>query len=366
VRRLAIPLVFAIALIVGLVIFDTGDASPAATVNGTAISQSKVDDELSAIADSSQYRCYLNADTLVRTGGQSVLPAMGGTTPQTMSPKFSAVWLNHDITAILIAQRRASLGIPAPDATKLAVARMDLLASMDATLGQVASGRFACTGSAPAVLATMPTWFINDQVQTQAESEAIVSHIGGIGLERASLQRYFDQNPTKFDTVCLSGILVGDKATADSVRARLIAGADFAGTAGAMSQDASKTKGGSLGCFDPTSPQYIQAQQNVGSLSPGSITQPHQSGQSSWVILKVDSRTPTVFAANEDFVRRTVIGVDAVASQRAVAALIRHASVSVNPRFGTWTRTASGIGVAPPGTPSASSAPITGANRSGG
>lgn len=364
VRRALAPVL--IAIVVAVVVGAAVGASTkpnAAIVNGQRISEASIDSDLTALAANPSYLCYLNASTLVRTGGQSGLGSVEGAGEGTLSTGFSSQWLDQRVTSTLVAQRVAALGIEDPTPAQLAAAREDLIGSINSTLAQVSGSQYACATTGAALLESMPTWFTDDQIRAQALSEALLSTLGGRSLTTESLQSYFNANPGDFDTICISGILLADKATAASVRSELEAGADFATTAQAKSIDsATKASGGALGCFSPDSAQYQSVQKDVGSLAVGGLTKPLASSNGAYVILTVTKRSPTSFSSIESIVRRSVLAVAATRASNAAARLVRTAVVWVNPRYGSWSAGASASGVVAPQSPPVSWIPNASAN----
>ena len=325
------------------IIVGPGPAPDAALVNGVSIPNSQVTSDIATIVSNHPYLCYLNASTLVRTGGSSGLGSVTGSKPNTWSPSFVASWLDQEITSEVVAQENHKLGIGDVSPEQLALAKKDLIASMDSTLSQVASTAYACPASGAQILASMPPAFVDRQVIAQANSEALLAHEGGLALDDASLRRYFEENSSRFDTVCVSGILLSSQAAASSVRSSLEAGANFADTARSSSLDASKSKGGELGCFSPSSSNYQSVQTDVGSLAVGQITQPLASQGGKYVLLKVTSRTPTSYDQVQEVVRRTVLGLDAARVSTQANELVKNAVVWVDPTYGTWNPSKGGV-----------------------
>jgi parvulin-like peptidyl-prolyl isomerase len=213
----------------------------------------------------------------------------------------------------------------------------------------------------------MPKDFVDRQVAAQALSEAFLARSAGISITPAAVKAYYEANTAKFDKICLSGILVSSKATADSLKSQLAAGADFATLASQNSIDAqSKAQGGALGCFDPTSGQYQSVLSDVGSLKVGEVTDPLPSQSGSYVLLTVTKRTTTPFDGLATIIRRTMVASAATKASAAVSGLLHSAQVSVNPRFGTWKATDASAGLVPPPAPATASIPNAAANLPGG
>ena len=364
--------VFAIVsaiVVTAAVAIGIGFAAPsnAAVVNGAGLSTSVVQSDLDAVVNNSAYLCYLNASALVRSNGSSGLSAVKGATPGTYSSNFVTLWMNQEITRTLLEQEAATAGIPAPSAADLAQARVDLQSSIDSTLAQVSGSQYQCPVTAAALLSGMPGAFVSRQVSAQALSEAFLAHAAGISITPAAVKAYYDANTSKFDKICISGILVSSKATAESLKSQLAAGADFATLASQNSIDTqSKAQGGAIGCFDPTSSQYQSVLTDVGGLKVGDVTDPLASQGGSYVLLTVTKRTTTPFDGLATIIRRTMVANAATKSSAAIGALLRSAAVSVNPRYGTWKATTASAGLVPPIAPPAASIPNAAANLPGG
>lgn len=353
VRRAFAPVLLAIVVAVVAAVAVGATTQPtAAIVNGEKISQSSVNADLNVLSNSPAYLCYLNASTLIRTSGQSGIGAVTGAGEGTLSTAFTSQWLDQLITNTLVRQQVEALGIGQPTPAALAAAREDLIGSINSTLAQVSGSQYACATTGAALLASLPADFAAKEVASQAASEALLSHLGGTSLSSASLANYYARHTNDFDTICVSGILLADKATATSVRTALQGGADFATTARSQSIDtSSKASGGVLGCFSPNSAQYQSVQKDVGSLGVGGLTEPLASSNGAYVILTVTQRTPTSFGSVESIVRRAVLAKDASLAGVSAARLVREASVWVNPRFGTWSSGAVASGVVAPASP---------------
>jgi len=366
VHRSALAIVSAI-VVTAAVAIGIGFAAPsnAAVVNGTTLPTSVVQSDLDAVAGNSAYLCYLNASALVRSNGSAGLSAVSGASAGTYSSSFVSLWMNQEITRTLLEQQAAAAGLPAPSSADLAQARIDLTSSIDSTLAQVAGSQYQCPVAAAALLGGMPAAFVERQVTAQALSEAFLARSAGISITPAAVKAYYEAHTSAFDKICISGILVSSKTTAQGIKAQLDAGADFATLAAQDSIDAqSKANGGAIGCFDPTSSQYQSVLTDVGSLAVGGVTDPLPS-QSGYVLLSVTSRTRTPFSGLSTIVRRTMVAGAATKSSAAISTLLHTADVSVNPRYGTWTATAASAGLVPPASPPAASIPNAAANVPG-
>jgi hypothetical protein len=176
VKRLVVLL---IVLAGGLAAAAFAVPSNAATVNGVAISQQQLNSDLNAISKSSDYQCFLNAQQLVDSGGQSTLPPIEGVgTPTgtdshpTVTASFASTYLDtligHQLVLALVAHKHLEVTPAALDS-----ARTQFVAQMTAVLSDVASTQYRCLdggqpATAGAVMATMPSSFIARTVQFDA------------------------------------------------------------------------------------------------------------------------------------------------------------------------------------------------------
>jgi parvulin-like peptidyl-prolyl isomerase len=356
VRRLFLPLALAVLIAVTLgVVIGGVTSNNAVVVNGASLSQRHAESQLAAASSNPAYLCYLNANQLVRTSGQSGLGPVQGSSASSYSSTFVTLWMDQEITNLIVEDAVNKLGLSEQATAVSRAAKADLVASINATLGRVNGTRYQCATDGAAILQSLPASFATTMVQAQANSEALLSHFGGIGLDLQSLEQFYNTAPTSFDTMCVSGILVSSQATAQSLRSEILNGADFATLAQQNSLDASKSKGGALGCFTPSSSNYAAVFKDVGSLAIGEVSQPLPSSNSQYVILMLTSRTATPFAGIVQAVRNVALQKDATTASKAASELVRTASVYLNPRYGTWNVSIGQAGVTPPASPPTSS-----------
>jgi hypothetical protein len=357
VRRLLIPILATLLLALGLGLLIGGVVpSTAVTVNGQAISNSQVSSELDSVAASASYRCYLNASALVRSNGSSQQGPIHGATEASYSMDYVANWLDQDITNLIIRQAADAQGLGSPSAAALAAAKDDLLGSIDSTLSEVSGTKYACTGTASQILATMPSTFVTSQVEAQALSEALLVKHGGLAVDPAAVAAYYAAHQSDFDTYCVSAIVSSDSTVYQKFTAGQAAGTSFADLAKQLSQDpTSAARGGVLGCYSPGSAGYTGLVNDAKGLAVGTPSGPITVNSSSTLILLVTSRTTTPLASITNDVRRTIIAMDAAASTSVASDLVRSAHVVLNPRYGSWSSSRALSGVTPPPTPPASS-----------
>lgn len=327
--------------------------APAATVNGVAISRGTLDSELSTIATDQAFACYLDASVAVRSGDLASLPSISGSAQGTFDTSFVDFWLSQQIDNLLVERLAADQHL-ALGATALAAGRADLEGSIDAVLGQAAaasgSQTAVCAPSGAAVVATLPAAMADELVRAQAAGDLVLAHAAGYGLSTADLLRYFLAHPSKFETICLSGIQVASQSTATSVRAAIEAGEPFATAAKADSTDStSAPNGGALGCYSANEGAYATVAHDVAGLAVGQVSQP-VSNNGSYLLLEVTSDLPAAFDAVTPAVRQAILAAGSTKASKELSSLTKHAQVSVDPRYGGWSGVG-GIGIHPPAVP---------------
>src|SRR5580704_14974687 len=195
--------------------------SNAATVNGSAISQQDLNSDVSAIASSAYYQCYLNSEEYLSSeGSQEAPPVLGAGTGQyagdhpTATSAFVASYLETDIGHELVSQLAAERHVDVTPAD-LATARSDLTQQISSVMSEILQTQegqnihYGCslTGqplTGEQVLDSLPASFVDQQVQFVAEASALEEDLAGVGSSDADMQNYFSAHSAKFDTACLS------------------------------------------------------------------------------------------------------------------------------------------------------------------
>ena len=183
--------------------------SNAATVNGTTISQQDLNSDVSAIANSAYYQCYLNSEEYLSSeGSEEAPPVLGAGTGQyagdhpTATSAFVASYLETDIGHELVLQLAAERHVTVTPAD-LATARSDLTEQITQVMSEILQTQqgqnvhYGCslTGQAltgQQVLDSLPASFVDEQVQFVAEATALEEDLAGVGSSDADLQNYFD------------------------------------------------------------------------------------------------------------------------------------------------------------------------------
>jgi hypothetical protein len=323
--------------------------SNAATVNGTNISQQDLNSDVSAIANSAYYQCYLNSEEYLSSeGSQEAPPVLGAGTGQdagdhpTATSAFVASYLEtdigHELALQLAAQRHVSV-TPAG----LVTGRVDLTGQITQVMSEILQTQqgqnvnYSCslTGQAitgKEVLDSMPASFVDQQVQFVAEVTALEEDLAGVGSSPADLQNYFESHAAKFDTVCISAAVYPSQSAAQAAAASVAFGTSFS----TLVSNTASSGGGAQGCHPlPEWESSLPSDAGLGSLATDAVSSPI-SINNMYVLLQMTSRTPTTYDDVKTDVANVVQEAGATATQKALAADERRSAVSVNPQYGVW------------------------------
>ena len=323
--------------------------SNAATVNGTNIRQQDLNSDVSAIANSAYYQCYLNSEEYISSeGSEEAPPVLGAGTGQdagdhpTATSAFVASYLeteiDHELALQLAAERHVSV-TPAD----LVSARADLTGQIKQVMSEILQTQqgqnvnYSCslTGQAitgTEVLDSLPASFVDQQVQFVAEVTTLEEDLAGVGSSPADLQNYFDSHAAKFDTVCISAAVYPSQSAAQDAAASVAFGTSFS----TLVSNTASSGGGAQGCHPlPEWESSLPSNAGLGSLATGAVSSPI-SINNMYVLLQITSRTPTTYGNVKTDVANVVQEAGATATQKALAADERRSTVSVNPQYGVW------------------------------
>jgi hypothetical protein len=336
VKRLIVLL---IVLAGGLAAAAFAVPSNAATVNGVAISQNEVSSDLAAIAHSPDYQCFLNAEELVGTGGQTGLPPIEGVGQPTGSgahptatASFASNYLDTLIGHQLVLQLAAKDHLHVNPA-ELTAAHTELLGQMTAILQDVTGSKYACgTGTLTAadILATMPPSFVSRSLQFDAAVGVLEDSEAGVGSSTADLENYFNAHTSAFDTACFTVAEYTSESAAPAAAASVAAGTPFAQVA------AQVTGGGPQGCdilYEITS--SLPAGSNISNLPLSTVSSPI-AVNSDYLLIEITSRTSTPFAKAESTVQAAVQNAGESKARAAINGAEKAAAISVDGRYGQW------------------------------
>jgi len=368
VKRLLVLLVL---LAAGVAAAALAVPTNAATVNGATISQQQLNTDVTAIAASPYYQCYANSLAYLQSGGTAELPPVDGAGQgelgagqhPTATTEFVASYLDTAIAHLVIMQLAEDRGVVAtPEQVSAAHGAYSqqitsVMEEMQQT-GEAENPSFTCGGglSGPEVLSTLPSSFVDDQVQFLATVDVLQEDLSGVGSSDAALQAYYDRHRSEFDTVCITAALYASEsdATAALAQAQTTPFAQVASQA---------TEGGPQGCdvlADFAERLGLPTSFKLDQLATGTVSFPVALSDGEYLLLQITSRTPTPYAKAEPYVVDAVLQAGAAPAQRVIEAAERRAEVSVDPRYGVWVPVRAQVLV--PFTPAPSDVPNAAAN----
>lgn len=339
------PVVFCVVgLALALVSAACGDSvrPPAATVNGTKISQVALDDELQAIEHNTDYvRQIEGAGATVRGKGKG-----------TLSNAFVSRVLTRQIFLQLVHNEiiRRKLAVPT---------------------GDVRSGEQQAIQSVggEAVWKKFPKSYQQTLLRRSAEVGVLQNALSDVKVDAAAIQKFYEANAEQFSQTCASHILFsvpGDggapdqqktaaqidtlRAQAEDVKKQIDAGADFAAMAKQYSTDTSnKDQGGDLQCGAAGRfvPEFDTA---LAALAVGQVSGPVQT-QFGIHLIKVTDRKKQSLEEATPQIQQQLQGQGQQGLSKFLQDALPKAKVSVNPRYGTFSKDGQNPGVVPPDAP---------------
>jgi hypothetical protein len=353
-KRTLVLVSVVVAVAVGVVVASVTVSSNAAVVNGSAISRQDLNTQLKAIAGSPDYQCFLRAQALSQ-GAQYLPPVPGagmgssaaetaasGTPPSTYSSQFAGYWLDQMINTKALEQLNAKKGVEVTSFDR-EHAKVGVERTIDQALGQVSQSQYACQAtSGKAVLDTLPSSFVNQLVERQANEYAFVLASTGTVLSPGSVGHYYAAHHSAFNTVCVVALPVQTQAQAQQVTSAVQSGTSFTAIA--------QQSGGSSACGIAALSQYLQ---EAAKLQPGQITAPLSYGQN-FLLLQLQSIKPTPQSTITDDIIRVMFDRSSVRASSKLVKAENGSHVQVDPRYGHWVA-APAFTISPPTTPPASS-----------
>jgi foldase protein PrsA len=306
----------ALALIFVLAFAGTacsGSPTDAARVNGTAVSQSDLEDEITALINAVKNApdSLLGPEDRVATLNQITADAKN-TTP---SAQFVANRLSTRIFGVIVGQALERFGLQVEDE--------DVQAS---TADVDQQGIYGVAGEKWRQQA------IDDGARTSRLSRYLEDP-ANVWYTDADVDAFYAAKKATFTQACTSHILVDDRVTADKLLAEIKAGGDFAKAAAASSTDTSnKDQGGELGCNAKGAfvPEFEAA---VAKAKDGDIVGPVET-QFGFHVIKV---TSTYKARDLDDTLRQEIRQTLATPVGWLDLTLAQAKITVNTKYGSWS-----------------------------
>jgi hypothetical protein len=180
------------------------------------------------------------------------------------------------------------------------------------------------------VLGTMPSSFVDQQVQFVATASALQEDLAGVGSSGSDLEAYFQRHLAAFDTACWTVGAYSSQSDAQAAEAEVASGTPFSQVAAKAAQ------GGPETCeMLPIIASELPSTAKVASLPTGAVSAPIDVN-GTYVLVQITSRTPTAYSKAAPVVAEVVQQAGAKATQAAITAKERRSTVTVDPRYGVW------------------------------
>lgn len=292
-----------------------GSTRPAATVDGTEISQQDVVDELDAIRANTAYL------ETVESGGTVVL----GESEGSFDSAFVATQLAIRIQYAIVTNEVDRRGLEPEGACRSA--------ARDLVVRQI--GEDNLTG--------FPEPYQDYLVDREADILLLQGDlVGQPCVADAAVEAYYDEHREEFTQACGAHILVDSQEEADELVTLLRAGADFAALAAERSTDVqSAAAGGELPCVSQG--EFIpELDAALFSQSVGEVGEPVQTSFG-FHVLRVLSRDVAPLADVRGQVEQAIAGDVQVAFRGWFEDALAAADVTVDPRYGRWDPSVAGV-----------------------
>jgi hypothetical protein len=354
-RLLPLLTLSAVVLGGGLLTSACNVTPPAATVNGTALSVSSLNDQLRALDSTQIGRCLLTAET----GQITPFQTEGAGGPGTYDMAFADSILENQVGNQLASQLAASKGLKI-SGSDLQTAQQNFVASLSGEISAAAqqasqsgTGTYCVATSGQAltgtqVLSALPASVRNALITNNAVDEKLLAD--GANVTDADISNYYAANQSLFTTDCVSWIVTSSQDLANSYVVQLNSGTAFGDLAKAHSLDTQTApSGGALGCTF-TESQVLQALQIHAAPVATPIGPIQDPSSGAWEIYEVTSQTVAPLSQVRSGVVQQLLQSSANGNRIAkeIQAFARRSAVSVDPQYGRWKNQGVVAPVAPP------------------
>lgn len=343
-RRL-VAIVVLLALSAGAAACTTSPA--AATVDGTAIGKDTLNTQLTTIASSVDAQCVFAAEFA------PTAPVHGAGTG-TVSSAVAAAELDNLVLERLLGDylARHHRALTAAD---VAAAHTDLAVDVNNSLvSDEQSGAVppACASLSANPVTNLPSAYAADVSRFLALQEQFRALVGHVDISTAGVARYYQAHPSDFREACLQLVVADTQSAAQTIHAAIAGGQSFTVAASGSGANTQITPpGGQLACQLPTVITDTFGSGDSGLIyaaSPGQLLAPMswvdpRTGSTYWLVVRVSKSTQAPLSQVSSDIRQQLLSHTDTAAATALSSLVRRANVHVDPRYGRWTATTSGL-----------------------
>ena len=181
------------------------------------------------------------------------------------------------------------------------------------------------------ILSTLPTSYVDRQVQYIASVTALREHFSGYGSTEAGLLRYYQSHLSAFDTGCFTVAVYASQSDATAAKASVASGTPF--STGGLGDPGRWSAG--LPRARRRWPPQLPSSAHLQTLPLNTVSDPIDDN-GMYLLVEMTERTHTDFSAVKSLVSQAVQQAGATKTQTALAAVQRHSDISVNPQYGVW------------------------------
>ncbi len=304
-------------------------SSDAASVNGSNISISELNQTLSDASQSGPFRCLLSQQMAIQGAGVHA----------TYSSRFVAQQLS-----LLIARAEIDAEVHRLHLATTALATQLSENQIASGLNGQAGG--SCTATGAQVVASLSPSYRSLLTDLQIDQNLISAHLAGVALTDAGVAAYSRAHPEIAQLACVSAILVAKRSQAVAIVAKIRSGANFAALAKSDSIDPQTAAGGgALGCVYPG--EFASGLAKVvGAIALNTPSEPVAFG-SNFVVLEVTQRRSGSAAG----AALALVSSQTAAETAFVNRLGARTQVWVNSQYGRWILASGQFQIAPPSGP---------------
>lgn len=341
-------IIFLVLAVLGAGWYGLSGSTIALAVNGTSVSETQFHAELRSFQANPGLFCYMSS--LANTA-----LAKQGAGRDTVTVAGEVAWANLRVEGIAIDQYVRVALKHRPSAEELATATSSLEGELSQAATQTSNN---CPGTPAQALAEMPAELRAAQIEDQASSVYLVSKLNAtIPLTASAIKSYYLSHRANYDSFCVS-VAVVSPTNLTAFAAAQKQGLSVATLAKNFSVDPSKSKGGSYGCFTPTSSSYASVRSDIGTAAVGHFpTSPisiSYNGGTYALFVAATSKTPSTLAQAQSVVISDIQTSNATAANNVKASILYDSAVALDPAYGRWGLSSSGPAIFAPGLPTQS------------
>jgi hypothetical protein len=345
-------------------------APPAASVNGTEISQATLNADLSQLISDPYAQCAV----LLSSGGQVPNVQGVGTTSRGVANAATTGAAAMELHTLVLdeierqALTRRDIALTPAD---VAAAKQDYFDQLGNAAQELSNEGVNCPVSTAQLTTKLPPDFVQAQATSLATTEKVEEVLGGVQDGPGALRRYYQAHLASVNQPCLNLIITTSQAAAAFIQDAVSHGKSFQAVAQAtgVAPELSPPTG-QVACVYPS--QVVgqfgtSLAATIDNLPDGKVVGPLawtdvSSGTPTtyWLVVQMRQHYVVPLSQLEGQIREILLSQGVSHVEAVVSHLSHEAQVTVDPMYGTWQ----GLrGITPPTAPPVRFVPNPGANQ---